>query len=247
MALVGYQAEVRPRLRGWGATDHERREPLPGDDLVHGRYQSTHAITIDTPPAQVWPWIVQLGYGRGGWYSYDRLEQAVGAGTFAEGGSARRIVADLQGLAVGDTVLLSPNGGLTVVDLDPPRSLVLHYRMDAFSAAPASARSRAVFDWTWVFALRPVAEGCRLLVRVRVDPWPWWLQAALPLLEAADWVMEHKMLLGLKQRAEQAATHHRPTGGEGEGQARTPLGIPRRLNGAVLTGRPAGEAPGAGR
>jgi proline iminopeptidase len=78
MALVGYQAEVRPRLRGWGATDHERREPLPGDDLVHGRYQSTHAITIDTPPAQVWPWIVQLGYGRGGWYSYDRLEQAVG-------------------------------------------------------------------------------------------------------------------------------------------------------------------------
>ena len=155
----------------------------------------------------MWPWLVQLGYGRGGWYSYDRLERAVGAGEFAEGGSARRVVGDLQGLAVGDTVLLSPNGGLTVVSLEPPRSLVLHYRMDALSAAPASERSRAVFDWTWVFVLRPVAEGCRLLVRVRVDPWPWWLQVTLPLLEAAHWVMERKMLLGLKQRAEQ----HAPT------------------------------------
>jgi hypothetical protein len=205
MALVAYQTVVRPWLRGWGATNGERREPLPGDELVRGRYQSTHAITIGAPPAQVWPWIVQLGYGRGGWYSYDRLERAVGAGEFADGGSARRIVAELQGLAVGDTVLLSPNGGLTVVDLEGPRSLVLHYRMDAFSAAPASEQSRAVLDWTWVFVLRPVAEGCRLQVRVRIDPWPWWLQVTLPLLEAAHWVMERKMLLGLKQRAEQRA------------------------------------------
>jgi hypothetical protein len=205
MALVAYQAVVRPWLRGWGATDQERRAPLPGDEFVRGRYQSTHAITIRRPPAEVWPWLVQLGYGRGGWYSYDRLERAVGAGEFAEGGSARRVVGDLQGLAVGDTVLLSPNGGLTVVGLEAPGSLVLHYRMDAFSAAPASARSRAVFDWTWAFVLRPVAEGCRLLVRVRVDPWPWWLQVTLPLLEAAHWVMERKMLLGLKQRAEQHA------------------------------------------
>jgi hypothetical protein len=170
MTLLAYQAVVRPWLRGWGATDQERRAPLPGDELVHGRYQSTHAITIGTSPAQVWPWIVQLGYGRGGWYSYDRLERAVGAGQFAEGGSARRILAELQGLAVGDTVLVSPNGGLTVVGLEAPRSLVLHYRMDAFSAAPASEQSQAVLDWTWVFVLRPVAEGCRLLVRVRVDP-----------------------------------------------------------------------------
>jgi hypothetical protein len=72
----------------------------------------------------VWPWIVQLGYGRGGWYSYDRLERAVGAGDFVQQRSARRIVADLQDLAVGDTVLLSPNGGLTVVGLEAPRARV---------------------------------------------------------------------------------------------------------------------------
>jgi hypothetical protein len=120
LALVGYDRVVRPWLRGWGASDQERRAPLPGDEHVRGRYQSTHALTIGTSPSEVWPWIVQLGYGRGGWYSYHRLERAVDAGNFAESGSARRIVAALQGLSVGDTVLLSPNGGLTVVGLEAP-------------------------------------------------------------------------------------------------------------------------------
>jgi hypothetical protein len=83
--------------------------------------------------------------------------------------------------------------------------------MDAFSAAPASERSRAILDWTWAFVLRPVGEGCRLLVRVRIDPWPWWLQIGLPLLEATDWVMERKMLHGIKQWAEQAAPPVPPT------------------------------------
>lgn len=203
LALMGYEAVVRPRMLGWGATNEERRKPLPGDEQVHGRYQATHAVTIGRSPAEVWPWLVQMGYGRGGWYSYDRLGRAVGAGDFADGRSAQRIVADLQGLAVGDTVALSPNGGLTVVRLDPPQSLVLHYRMDAFTASPASEWSRAIFDWTWAFALRPVAEGCRLIVRVRGELSPWWLAMALPLLGAAHCAMERKMLLGLKQRAEQ--------------------------------------------
>jgi hypothetical protein len=223
LALVGYDQLVRPWLRGWGATDRERRAPLPGDDLVRGRYQSTHAITIGASPAQVWPWIVQMGYGRGGWYSYDQLEQAIGAGDFAQAGSARSIVAGLQGLAVGDTVLLSANGGLTVVGLEVPHRLVLHYRMDLLTAAPASERSRAVFDWTWVFVLRPVGEGCRLIVRVRGDLAPSWLAVVVrPLLEPVHLVMERKTLLGLKQRAEQATTrapaplqHRSPEGGTG--------------------------------
>jgi hypothetical protein len=65
-----------------------------------------------------------MGYRRGGWYSYDRLERAMGAGDFAEGGSARRIVPELQELAVGDKVGLSEAGGLTVAGLEAPRSLV---------------------------------------------------------------------------------------------------------------------------
>src|SRR5664280_2558834 len=130
-------------------------------------------MTIARPPADVWPWLAQMGYERGGWYSYDRFERAIGAGDFAEGGSAMRIVPHLQSLRLGDTVALSQNGGLTVVGLDPPRSLVLHLPMDLSNGGPASDRSRAVLDWNWAFVLEPV-----------------------------HWVMERRMLKTIKQRAE---------------------------------------------
>jgi hypothetical protein len=117
-----------------------------------------------------------MGYGRGGWYSYDWLERVAGAGEFAEGGSARRVIPELQPLAVGDTVALSPAGGLTVAVLDPPRALVLHYRMGLLTAAPAREEDRAILDWTWAFVLTPVDEGsCRLVARVRADYRPRWL------------------------------------------------------------------------
>ena len=87
-AVVAYSGVVRPRLRAWGASRDEVGGALPGDDLVPDRYRTTHAVTIASPPADVWPWLMQMGYRRGGWYSYDRLERAIGAGDFAEGGSA---------------------------------------------------------------------------------------------------------------------------------------------------------------
>jgi hypothetical protein len=169
-AVVAYSGVVRPRLRTWGASRDEVGGTFPGDDLVADRYRTTHAVTIASPPADVWPWLVQMGYRRGGWYSYDRLERAMGAGDFVEGGSARRIVPELQELVVGDKVGLSEAGGLTVALLDAPRSLVLHYRMDLITAAAATERSRAVLDWTWAFVLEPTEIGCRLLVRVRANP-----------------------------------------------------------------------------
>ncbi len=213
-ASVAYLGVVRPRLRTWGASSDEVDGVLPGDDLVRDRYRTTHAVTIGKPPAEVWPWLVQMGYGRGGWYSYDRLERAMGAGDFAEGGSARRVVPQLQLLAVGDTVGLSPAGGLSVVGLDPARSLVLHYRMDLLTSSPASERSRAILDWTWAFVLEPVDDGCRLLVRVRADPWPSWCALLLPLLEPVHFGMERKMLRTIKQRAE--AGNETPTIGSAE-------------------------------
>jgi hypothetical protein len=221
VALAGYLAVLRPWLRTWGAFPDEVHGVLPGDDLVQGRHQTTRAVTVRTPPEDVWPWIVQIGHGRGGWYSYDWLERAAGAGDFVEGRSARRIVPELQALAVGETVLLSPNGGLTVASLHPARSLVLHYRMDALTAAPASAASRAVLDWTWAFALRPVPAGCRLLARIRIDPQPAWLALFLPLLELVDFGMEQKMLRTIRQRAEGSGTP--PVSGEVDAPpARTP-------------------------
>src|SRR6478736_8829721 len=77
-----YFAALRPRLLGWGASCEERREPLPGDELVAARWQTTRGIDISAPAAEVWAWLVQMGYGRGGWYSYDWLERRVGAGEF---------------------------------------------------------------------------------------------------------------------------------------------------------------------
>jgi hypothetical protein len=109
-----YFAAIRPWLLGWGASHQERLHALPGDDLVPARWQTTRGIDISAPAEEAWPWLVQMGYGRGGWYSYDWLEHLIGAGAFAEGGSAKRLIPELQQLALGDTVALSPAGGLTV-------------------------------------------------------------------------------------------------------------------------------------
>jgi hypothetical protein len=201
-ALTGYTRFVRPRTLTWGATPEEVFRRLPGDGLVRGQYVTTHAITIARSAAQVWPWLVQMGYQRGGWYSYDRLEKAVGIGDFADGGSAQRILPHLQSLNCGDTVNLSPNGGFTVVGLEPERSLVLRIPMDPLTGGPASDRSRVVLDWTWAFVLRPTKEGCRLIIRVRGDLRPRWLALTLPLLDPVHLMMERKMLLTIKQRAE---------------------------------------------
>lgn len=201
--LVLYFAAVRPRLRSWGASGQEGREPLPGDDLVPARWQTTRGITIAAPPSEVWPWLVQMGHGRGGWYSYDWLERQVGAGDFAEGGSAKRVIPELQSLAVGDIVALSAVGGPTVAVLDAPSALVLHYRMNLLAGAAAREGDRAVLDWTWAFVLTPVGdESCRLLARVRADYHPRWLWVFMPsVLEPVHFVMERKMLKTIERRA----------------------------------------------
>jgi hypothetical protein len=201
-APVLYFAALRPRLLGWGASRKERRQSLPGDDLVAARWQTTRGIDIAAPAEEVWPWLVQMGYGRGGWYSYDWLERRVGAGEFVEGGSAKRLAPLLQQLAVGDTMALSPAGGLTVAVLEPARALVLHYRMNLLTAAPARDSDPAILDWTWAFVLTPVSEtSCRLLARVRADYRPSWLRPLLPfLLEPVHFLMERKMLRTIEQR-----------------------------------------------
>jgi hypothetical protein len=197
-----YFAAIRPRLLGWGASREERRQLLPGDDLVSARWQTTRGIDISAPAEDVWPWLVQMGYGRGGWYSYDWLEHLIGAGDFAEGGSAKRLIPELQQLTLGDTVALSPAGGLTVAVLEPARALVLHYRMNLFTAGPAHDGEPAILDWTWAFVLTPVNDGsCRLLARVRADYRPRWLLPLMPLLlEPIHFLMERKMLGTIEQQ-----------------------------------------------
>jgi hypothetical protein len=200
---VAYAVLLRPRLLTWGATAAESAGVLPGDDLVRARWQSTRAVTIAAPPEAVWPWLVQMGFHRAGWYSYDWLERAAGIGDFAEGGSARSVLPQFQSLAVGDSVPLGPGTALTAAIVDPPRALVLQMSMNALTGATARAGDRVLLDWTWSFVLVPVGPGSsRLLIRVRADYRPRALGLLIPLLlEPVHLLMERAMLRGIRLRA----------------------------------------------
>lgn len=193
----------------WGATDEELDQPLPGDELVREpKLGYTRAVTIEAPPEQVWPWLVQIGQGRGGFYSYDGLENLLGCGIH----SAEQILPDHQRLAVGDLVRSGRDKHICwiVMDLDPPRSLVLQG-----AGTPAHVEVPEVVDEvpergyaasTWQWVLEPVAGGAhtRLIVRQRCTYSP--RQALLwRIVEPLNYVMEREMLRGLEARAEQAA------------------------------------------
>jgi hypothetical protein len=170
--------------RRWGATRLEAAGPLPGDDLVPGGSATTRAITIDAPPEAVWPWLVQIGWGRAGWYSYDRIDNDGEP-------SASRIVAQLQHLAVGDRILMTPAMGFVVTELDPPHHLV------ALSDDGTTS---------WCLAVRSgpgnTSRLCsRFRARLALTP------ASALWIAVADvgvFVMERRMLKGIAERAETA-------------------------------------------
>jgi hypothetical protein len=212
-ALVGYATFGRHWHLRWGATNPEAEGRLPGDALIlDARLQSTRAITIHAAPEQVWPWLVQIGYRRAGWYSYDALEKAAGAGDFAEGTSARRILPQFQGLAVGDYIPLAPETNYTVVDLQPRHLLILRSRIDIHTGRTGDFSNPdygTAFDNTWAFRLTPTADGyTRLVTRFRAAflPTPGNTAFAYGALEPAVFVMEQKMLRGIRERAEALQT-----------------------------------------
>ncbi|MBY9076846.1 hypothetical protein K1X13_18605 [Nocardioides sp. WL0053] len=204
-AGAAYGVSRWPAMTHWGATPDETEESLPGDEIVgEARYRTTHAVTIDAPVERVWPWLVQLGQGRGGMYSYDWLENLVGLHMH----SADRIHPELQDLAVGDVVRLVPAGTdpplrFVVARLEAPHVLVL---------GPSGSRADALAGNLpypcWTFRLRPTSwGGTRLVVRFQSDfrPSPaGWLMNKYALTPV-HFAMERKMLLGIKERAEQDA------------------------------------------
>ena len=203
-AAACYVLAVRPRLLRWGASTQESAGPLPGDELVRTpRMQSTRAVTINAPAASVWPWLVQLGAGRGGMYSYDLPENPAGPGMR----SADRILPEYQRLDVGDVIPLGPDVGIPVRRLEPGAVLGLGGTMDpgtgkftASGARPAGPR----LEIGWTFVLQPVDEGTtRLLSRTRYDYSPLPVGLILrPVLEPLQFILERRMLLGIKSRAE---------------------------------------------
>ena len=127
VAGVGYHRFIRPRMLRWGISEEDARQPLRGDERVPNPLpgnNSTHAIPINAPPSAVWPWIVQIGHNRAGWYSHDWVERPFGI-RYAEGRSATRIHPEFQDLRAGDEIPYSPFNALPVVALEPERYLII--------------------------------------------------------------------------------------------------------------------------
>lgn len=183
-----------------GAWPSEVSRLLPGDDIApDARWVTTRAIAIAAPRARVLPWLKQMGHRRAGWYAIDPLERALGAGTFVDGGSAARIVPELQHLEVGDRIPLDDRLDLVVAALDEPplvpAALVL--------VLPATS-----LTWVWSFTVWPDGAGSRLVVRTRVDAASVTGRALLPVLDVGHAVMEGVQLVRLRRRIERASDDH---------------------------------------
>jgi hypothetical protein len=206
-AGVGAWAALRPRALAWGATCDEVVRPLAGDDLVaNPLYVTTRAITIQAPPAGVWPWLVQLGQNRGGFYTYDALENLMGLDIH----SAGVIRPEWQDLHVGeDHVALDRDGymKMTIAVIEPERAFVI--RSGAPGEPPQTPGSflRGELAWSWGFYLEALDRGAtRLLIRCRAA-WADTTTAKLArplLLEPVHFLMEERMLRGIRERAESA-------------------------------------------
>jgi hypothetical protein len=206
VAAWAYTLVVRPWFLRWGAAGVDLDRPLPGDEIVpHAVWRSTRAVTIAAPAAEVWPWLVQIGRGRGGFYSYDWLENLAGLDIH----SADRILSEFQHLAVGDFVPAGPGepeqgGGWTVAGIEPGHALVLRVGAPSQAFKPAA---EVAFAATYVWVIEPVDDHTsRLIVRWRATSHPSALVVgAMAMTELPHFVMERRMLLGIKQRAERAA------------------------------------------
>ena len=185
----------RPWYSKWGATPEEVKMTLPGDEFVPSPVLvSTRAITIQAPASAVWPWLVQMGQGRGGLYSYERLENLVGCDMH----NADRIIPEHQHLEVGDKIRLVPEGRepyFLVSAIQPGKAIILG------GDDPPT---------TWAFVLEPIDDKTtRLIIRWRQDYEPTlgnvigWRLVTDPI----TFVMERKLLQGIKLRVESSTTN----------------------------------------
>lgn len=207
--LAAYFLPIRPAIKRWGASGEEVAATLPGDGIVAGaQSNSTKAITVMAPVDRVFPWLAQIGQGRGGFYSYDVLENFRGLDIH----SADRILPQFQDLRRGDRIPVAPGPpfyGFTVAEVAAPERLVLEMGIHPFTGRQVGSPPRG--PWvhaSWAFALVPVDErSTRLVTRTRYRVrMPLGLGAPYRVvLELVEFIMERRMLLGIRERAEAAA------------------------------------------
>lgn len=183
--FVVYFVWIRPWQLRWGATDEELTRPMPGDETVAApSFDATRGITVHAPPESIYPWIVQIGMTRAGWYSYDLLDNLGRP-------SARRLLPEHQQIFIGQLIPMSPDGkyGIYVKEFRKNEWILWNDKEG---------------DTTWFWGLYPEKENrTRLITRVRMKC-HWDSPAALfnLLVEFGDLPMMRKCLLGIKERAE---------------------------------------------
>jgi len=200
-ALVVLMAGIAPIMVGFGATSRERDGVLPGDEYIGiawGGY--TQAVAIDAPADEVWKWLVQVGYRRAGWYNIDAINRLAATDYFIDGkGSSKRIVPELQDLAIGDTIEIAPGFGFSVAVLERPAQLILAVDLEK----PDNPENSV-----WTFLITPTsATSCRLISRFRMP-----VPASLGARLAGDLVgtvggaiiQQPAMFAGIRARAEGA-------------------------------------------
>jgi proline iminopeptidase len=218
----------RAAFREWGVDPAEREKLLPGDDLVpEADAVDTRGIDIAAPPKDVWPWLVQMGYGRGGWYSYDELDM--------DRPSAEQILPEFQAIEVGDIFPTHPGGGFEVRVVEPGKALVLYAdraivkaqaeAKEGLETAPANLRVTGAyldanmpgdFQASWAFVLEPRPDGrTRLIERFRGRLEPIENRPAPPEIAAKAllfglFVMVRRQMLGIRDRAEGRPITHAP-------------------------------------
>ena len=193
-AALVYFGFLRDWHLHWGATAREAGGEVAGDELMpEPDIVATRVVEIDAPPSAIWPWLVQMGPGRGGAYTYDWIERRLGIDIH----NSDRIIPEFQHLQVGDEIPM-PGYAMRVERLEPERAMVVRSSNHA---------------WVWSFELRPAGGHTRLISRNRFDTsaLPWKDKLAYPVIEPGSWVMERKMLLTIKQRAERLAQTPAPT------------------------------------
>lgn len=184
-----YWFPIRRWMSRWGTTPSDLARVMAGDRLLlDPMYSGTMAVIVNAAPENIWPWLVQIGYQRGGLYSYDWLDRLFG---YLDRPSATRILPEFQHLTVGDKIPLGRGPSWPVAASEPFRALVL------------DMRNMGGFDWVWQFGLYTIGENrTRLVSRSRVRPQTVWARLFTYAIEPAGFLMTRRMLLGLKQRAE---------------------------------------------
>ena len=189
-ALIVYLLCVRPWYLRWGATDAEVERAMPGDDEIENpTHVTTRAVTIRARPDEIWSWLVQMGYQRGGMYSYDWIDRLLG---ILDRPSADRILPEFQHLEVGDVIPMGSGPSWPVAAIEPNQSIVLVIREPGM-------------EYTWSWGLYELDEGTtRLVLRIRTRLTKPLMIPFFHIFDPGAFLMTRKHLLGIKQRAEAA-------------------------------------------